>query len=89
MSGNDVDPLVLFSLSGFLVRFVYDILFFVCFFPSILCFFLSICRVLFFSGKSLGLYRWKTQNTFLLLFIGSAGRSSALKHDLFISFFIL
>lgn len=71
--------------------FVYDILFFFCLvFPSLLCFFFpSICRVLFFSGKSLGLYRWKTQNTFLLLFIGSAGRSSALKHDLFISFFIL
>lgn len=63
--------------------------FFVWFSLAYCVFFPSICQVLFFSGKSLELYRWKTQNTFLLLFIGSAGRSSALKHDLFISFFIL
>lgn len=49
---------------------------------------LSICRVLFFSGKSLDCTGGR-QNTFLLLFIGSAGRSFALNHDLFISFPIL
>lgn len=61
------------------------------------CFFLF--DILFFflfnlSGAFLPVRVWAVQmedkkNTFLLLFIGSAGRSSGLKHDLFISFSIL